>query len=199
MRWRRSAKGASFTTGASCSARVSRAIVIFEVFAHLFHVVAAVAALRRGVRICLLLVPGCAPSRASGTLPRLSRARRGVARGDYWKLAGIATSVANSYPIKQPSELAWVKIVLRTLDMLHVVSQAPKVSATVKTQETVRELWVNAQKSYFERHVPGEITGPRRRWKRDLSWRCCYRRLSAWRLAYLMGRWHVAGPKSSTP
>jgi hypothetical protein len=69
----------------------------------------------------------------------------------YWKLAGIATSVAEAHPIKQPSELAWVKIVLRTLDLLHAVKQAPAVPATIAAQETVRELWVNGQKSYFER------------------------------------------------
>jgi len=69
----------------------------------------------------------------------------------YWKLAGVALPVAEAYPIKQPSELAWVKIVLRTLDLLHSVIRAPAVAATIEAEETVRELWVNGQKRYFER------------------------------------------------
>lgn len=73
----------------------------------------------------------------------------------YWKLAGItepiAPSIAEAYPIKQQSELAWVKIVLRTLDMLHSVTASQPVPVTPGSLAMVRELWINGQKAYFER------------------------------------------------
>ena len=54
----------------------------------------------------------------------------GVARGDlHGSWPAYPTSVLLNLPIRSSSrsELAWVKIVLRTLDKLHVVSQAPKL------------------------------------------------------------------------
>jgi hypothetical protein len=108
----------------------------------------------------------------------------------YWKLAGVATSVADSYPIKQPSELAWVKIVLRTLDLLHSVKQEPTVAATIEAQEMVRDLWVNGQKSYFERtswrnHRTAEMRETQSLVALLLS------PVVGLLLAYLMWRWHV--------
>jgi hypothetical protein len=108
----------------------------------------------------------------------------------YWKLAGIATSVADAYPIKQPSELAWVKIVLRTLDMLHAVRHPPEVSATIETQETVRELWIEGQKSYFERTSWRNHRTAEMRETQSLA-ALLLSPLVGLLLAYLMLHWHV--------
>ena len=69
----------------------------------------------------------------------------------YWKVAGIGTSVADAYPIKQPSELAWVKIVLRSLDMLHTIAAPPAIPATPNSLGMARDLWVEGQKAYFKK------------------------------------------------
>ena len=70
----------------------------------------------------------------------------------YWKLAGIETPVAHEYPIKQPSELAWVRIVLRTYDMLHVLNErAPNAARDEKHLTSVRDLWIDGQRAYFKR------------------------------------------------
>ena len=70
----------------------------------------------------------------------------------YWKLAGIQTPIGHEYPIKQPSELAWVRIVLRTYDMLHQVDgSAVKVEPDDKPLMLVRDLWVDGQRAYFKR------------------------------------------------
>jgi len=61
-------------------------------------------------------------------------------------------TLASCYPIKQPSELAWIKICLRTLDLWH------RTEGIVRKRETdaqahalARRFWVYAQLSYFER------------------------------------------------
>ncbi len=69
----------------------------------------------------------------------------------YWRLAGIDDSAAEAYPIKQPSELAWVKIVLRTLDLVHRIAEPAPVPLTSRSLGTVRELWVEGQKTYFKK------------------------------------------------
>jgi len=69
----------------------------------------------------------------------------------YWKLAGIGVSVADAYPIKQPSELAWVKIVLRALDMLHLAKPPRAIAVTPHSLEMARDLWVEGQRAYFKR------------------------------------------------
>jgi hypothetical protein len=109
----------------------------------------------------------------------------------YWKLGGITASVADCYPIKQPSELAWVKIVLRTLDLSHFVDPAPQVRPTVETQEAVRELWVNGQKGYFERtswrnHRTAEMRETQSLTALLLS------PVIGLALVYLLWRWHAA-------
>ena len=69
----------------------------------------------------------------------------------YWKLAGMTTPLAAAYPIKQPSELAWVRIVLRTLDMIHEVAAPASAPATPASLTEVRMLWVDGQRAYFKR------------------------------------------------
>ncbi len=108
----------------------------------------------------------------------------------YWKLAGIATSVADSYPIKQPSELAWVKIVLRTLDMLHFVEAPPRVTASLVGQEAVRELWVHGQKNYFERTSKQNHRTAEMRETQSLT-ALAFSPVVGVILAYLMWCWHV--------
>lgn len=69
----------------------------------------------------------------------------------YWKLAGISTPLAAAYPIKQPSELAWVRIVLRTLDMIHAIAAPAPEPATPASLAEVRTLWVDGQRDYFKK------------------------------------------------
>jgi hypothetical protein len=85
----------------------------------------------------------------------------------YWRLLGIdsggpdgqfATSsdsigtVANFYPIKQPSELAWIKICLRTIDLWRRTQESPpKSEMDSQAHAIVRRFWVYGQLSYFDR------------------------------------------------
>jgi len=69
----------------------------------------------------------------------------------YWKIAGIREVVSDAYPIKQPSELAWVKIVLRTIDMLHLVDPPVPIDMTSRSLDVTRKLWITGQRSYFKR------------------------------------------------
>jgi hypothetical protein len=63
--------------------------------------------------------------------------------------------LAGSYPIQQPSELAWVKICLRTLERLH---GSGGNSATQKldpeAHSIARRFWVHGQLLYFGRQGP---------------------------------------------
>lgn len=67
----------------------------------------------------------------------------------YWKLARIDDPVSDAYPIKQPSELAWVKIALRTLDMLEDGLGTPADAADRQALDDVRHLWIVGQWAYF--------------------------------------------------
>jgi hypothetical protein len=91
----------------------------------------------------------------------------------YWKILGIDTcwpdekspanedlatnsdsigTLANFYPIKQPSELAWIKICLRRIDLWHRTEGPPaKGSMDFQAHRIVRRFWVYGQLSYFER------------------------------------------------
>ena len=69
----------------------------------------------------------------------------------YWKLAGVRTPLAAAYPIKQPSELAWVRIVLRTLDLVHAIAVPAATPATPDSLADARSLWVDGQRAYFKR------------------------------------------------
>jgi hypothetical protein len=77
----------------------------------------------------------------------------------FWKLIGLggphgsggkADSIADAYPIKQPSELAWVKTCLRTVELLDVAA-APGERQILdeKGYGCARELWVGGQLAYF--------------------------------------------------
>ena len=65
------------------------------------------------------------------------------------KPAGIEGRVSDAYPIKQPSELAWVKIMIRTLDMLDDTLGAPLPESNWSTLDATRRLWVAGQWAYF--------------------------------------------------
>jgi hypothetical protein len=91
----------------------------------------------------------------------------------YWKLLGIDSyrpgesdaadgefaagsdsigTVANFYPIKQPSELAWIKICLRTIDLWRRTEDSPpKGEMDSQAHAIVRRFWVYGQLSYFDR------------------------------------------------
>jgi hypothetical protein len=66
--------------------------------------------------------------------------------------AGTIGSLANCYPIKQPSELAWIKICLRTIDLWHRTESArTEHGMDAEAHMIARRLWVYGQLSYFRR------------------------------------------------
>ncbi len=83
----------------------------------------------------------------------------------YWKLVGVGPGhipasgdadavgvLAGAYPIKQPNELAWVKISLRTLELLDRTS-GPGAEAPLDmlAHSVARRCWVEGQFSFFGR------------------------------------------------
>jgi hypothetical protein len=61
-------------------------------------------------------------------------------------------TLADFYPIKQPSELAWIKICLRTIDLWHRTEGPPAKGGMDSEAHTIaRSFWVYGQLSYFER------------------------------------------------
>jgi hypothetical protein len=90
----------------------------------------------------------------------------------YWKLIGIGSRyvdakldppgqvhvdinpvgvIANAYPIKQPSELAWVKICLRTLERLDKPEGDLPRRIDPAGHAAARRFWVHGQFAYFRR------------------------------------------------
>jgi hypothetical protein len=67
----------------------------------------------------------------------------------YWKVAHIGKHVARAYPIKQPSELAWVKIAVRTFDMLEDALGVPLTAPDRRALDDIRQLWLVGQWAYF--------------------------------------------------
>jgi hypothetical protein len=89
----------------------------------------------------------------------------------FWKLLGIGSGfvdakakiaghphsepnpigmIANAYPIKQPSELAWVKVCLRTLERLDKPDDRPLRRIDPIGHVIARRFWVHGQFKYFE-------------------------------------------------
>ena len=84
----------------------------------------------------------------------------------FWKLVGVGSprleetpashvrivirSVAEAYPIRQPSELAWVKVCLRNLDLLDAAARSPHPLSQAD-HLLARSLWVYGQYRYFLR------------------------------------------------
>jgi hypothetical protein len=58
--------------------------------------------------------------------------------------------IANAYPIKQPSELAWVKVCLRTLERLDEPDYRPLRRIDPVGHVIARRFWVYGQFKYFE-------------------------------------------------
>jgi Ca2+/Na+ antiporter len=90
----------------------------------------------------------------------------------YWKMIGIGSHyrdaksetsgqartdinpvgvIANAYPIKQPSELAWVKICLRTLERLGKPEGDWPRPVDPAGHAIARRFWVHGQFAYFQR------------------------------------------------
>jgi hypothetical protein len=90
----------------------------------------------------------------------------------YWKLLGIGTHyldakldppgatrteinpvgvIAAAYPIKQPSELAWVKICLSTIERLDTPGGPPSGRIDPTGHAIARRFWVGGQLAYFRR------------------------------------------------
>jgi hypothetical protein len=83
----------------------------------------------------------------------------------FWKLAGFGIrsgptqdaarrdgAIADAYPIKQPSELAWVKTVLQSLELLDTIDgSVGKVrDLDADAYKWIRRVWVGGQRRYFE-------------------------------------------------
>jgi Ca2+/Na+ antiporter len=90
----------------------------------------------------------------------------------YWKLIGVGSRyldakfdapgrdhadinpvgvIANAYPIKQPSELAWVKVCLRTLERLDKPEGDLPRRIDPVGHAIARRFWVHGQYAYFRR------------------------------------------------
>jgi hypothetical protein len=91
----------------------------------------------------------------------------------YWKLLGIGSRhldakaggsghdaavdtnpvgvIAHAYPIMQPSELAWVKICLRTVERLDKAEAVPVRKVDPASHAIARRYWVFGQYAYFGR------------------------------------------------
>jgi Ca2+/Na+ antiporter len=90
----------------------------------------------------------------------------------YWKLLGVGSRyldakldsrpqehtdinpiglIANAYPIKQPSELAWVKICLRSLERLDKSEGGLEHRIDPAGHDIARRFWVHGQFAYFRR------------------------------------------------
>jgi hypothetical protein len=90
----------------------------------------------------------------------------------YWKLVGVGSryldaksdvgaehhfdtdpvgAIADAYPIKQPSELAWVKICLRTLERLDKALGGRAGRIDPAGHAIARRFWVHGQFAYFKR------------------------------------------------
>lgn len=145
LRWQRSFKDDWFTLFFAAF----MAIAFFEAFAHVLH-----SNLLLGMYIVSLGVGFFLFIRARVNFHQESfldfRALAEAVRvAIYWKSALIAGHVSDVYPIKQPSELAWVKIVVRTFDMLDDALGPPLPQPDRRALEDVRRLWLVGQWSYF--------------------------------------------------
>jgi hypothetical protein len=85
----------------------------------------------------------------------------------YWRILGLARStgeppdplppgmhdpgtIADAYPIKQPGELAWVKIALRVLDLVELSDHSSERGRLDAAGHAVaKESWVRGQYAYF--------------------------------------------------
>ncbi len=94
----------------------------------------------------------------------------------FWKLVGIGwttdgestpaprstvdlnsgDAVADAYPIRQPSELDWVKTCLRTLELLDADKSRADVKHRIETDghAWARTFWVHGQLAFFQRRGP---------------------------------------------
>lgn len=128
------------------------ALLAFEFFAHVWHdtheLLAAYVIIFVGVFAWFILARYREHQERFLDYRALAEALRVAV---YWKLGGIAAPVSDAYPIKQPSELAWVKITLRAIDMLHLADPPQAIQMDARSLDLVRELWVDGQRSYFER------------------------------------------------
>jgi hypothetical protein len=128
------------------------ALVIFEIFAHLIPKCTPLLAVYFLAFFCAFVWFAVARYREHQERYLDYRALAEALRiAVYWKLAGMTTNVADAYPVKQVSELAWVKIVLRIVDMFDVVYRPEQTAMTGDSLALIRDLWIDGQKRYFER------------------------------------------------
>jgi hypothetical protein len=87
----------------------------------------------------------------------------GISRGETWfgtptesgpvAAPGGIVSTADVYPLKQPSELAWVKTSLRTLELLESAEPAHAGDSALTKNACcwICALWLDGQRDYFDR------------------------------------------------
>ena len=153
------------------------AIVSFEIFAHLAHRIPPIEQLREVPileHLVDILLLGAYVGAFVGVFYYYFTSLRGQHQerfldyralaealrvGIFWKIAGVDSrspsgdrefSIADDYPIKQPSELAWVKTCLRSLEFLDICERT-EYSRPPSAWSWVRDLWVGGQHAYFKR------------------------------------------------
>jgi hypothetical protein len=161
------------------------AIVFFELFAHVAHLISPIALfhdvriLEHVVDIGLLVAYIGAFAVVFYYYFRSLRGQhqerfldyRALAEalrvGIFWKLAGVDSrgpsgdrefSIADDYPIKQPSELAWVKTCLRSLEFLDIF-EGKEPDRPPAAWSWVRDLWVSGQHAYYKKKAVDYDTG----------------------------------------
>jgi hypothetical protein len=75
--------------------------------------------------------------------------------GVFWKLIGTDKSPADAYPIEQHSELAWVRLCLRSLELLDLLVSPLRLPPVSDLQKLnwIYATWINGQKNYFGREA----------------------------------------------
>ena len=169
----RSRSAGRSSSGATGSTSMSGRFLAFLCFAVLRHVGALsnvllilyVLGLRRHLRGGRAGACGAAP----GALPRLSRACRSAAGGDLLAHSRVSArtdagapeplppavdtilgTIADAYPIKQSSELAWVKIALRVLELVDRGGAASgKAGSMQPAMRSPAHYWVQGQYAFF--------------------------------------------------
>ena len=85
-----------------------------------------------------------------GIGPRYYNARSDVEPEDQIDTNPVGV-IANAYPIKQPNELAWVKVCLRALERLDTPEGGSAYRIDPKGHAIARRFWVQGQFDYFKR------------------------------------------------
>jgi len=75
----------------------------------------------------------------------------------FWKLLGSMPSAANRYPLSQQNELAWVKLCLRSLELVALARPKGETCASTEAQRAgwLRSIWLIGQSEFYQRRGAG--------------------------------------------